>query len=372
MATRILYVITKANWGGAQRYVYDLATAAASRGEEVAVAYGGHGRLAEELEAAGVPTFPIARLTRDVGAWGEFRAFFAFLGLFWRFRPDVVHLNSSKAGALGALAARIASVPHIVFTAHGWAFNESRPWWQRVLLFKLSVLMVWLSDRTICVSEQLRRDLRFVPFTRKKIVVVRNGITCTALLSREEARAKIAPHSIGKYWIGMVSELHPTKRVDDAICAMKKMVESHPEAMLVVLGEGEERHRLDDLVRDLHLRHHVFFAGFRENAASLLPAFDLLLHSSQSEGLPYTLLEAGCASLPVVATRVGGIPEVIEHEKSGLLVPPRAPEELARAVISLIENPARAKELGKNLYEKISREFVLQDMVLTTLAEYKK
>lgn len=372
MATRILYVITKANWGGAQRYVYDLATTARARGYEVTVAYGERSRLVDELALTHVQALPVAGLGRDIRILGEFRAFLALCALYKTVGPSVVHLNSSKAGGLGSLAARIMSVPRIVFTVHGWAFNESRSWWQKVILFVLSVFTVWLSDRVICVSEAVRRDMRLVPFTRKKMVVVRNGLACPATLSREEARVRVAPHSVGKFWIGMLSELHPTKRLNDAIVAMTYVVAKHPEAMLIVIGEGQERHRLDDLVKELHMCDHVFFVGFRENASSLLPAFDMLLHSSQSEALPYTLLEAGCASLPVVATRVGGVPEVIEHEKTGLLVGSREPEQLADAVVKMIESPERAKEMGRALHEKILHQFRLEDMTLSTLAEYKK
>ena len=118
MATRILYVITKANWGGAQRYVYDLATSARDAGFEVAVAYGSSGELAERLQDAGIETFHIAGLGRDINVFSDIYSFFSLLNIIRSFKPRVVHSNSSKIGGIGALAARLTRIPKIIFTPH--------------------------------------------------------------------------------------------------------------------------------------------------------------------------------------------------------------------------------------------------------------
>ena len=181
------------------------------------------------------------------------------------------------------------------------------------------------------MSEAILRDVAWMPFVRNKCIVIRNGIECSPLLSREEARATLAPHAVGKYWVGMVGELSSTKRVADAIRAFSIIVPKHPGTTLVVLGEGREREALEKLVRELHLRDHVSLPGFRGDAPSLLKAFDLFIHTSSSEALGYAILEAGCAALPVVATKVGGIPEIIPDADHGLLVPARDPAMLPPA-----------------------------------------
>ena len=258
---RILYVITKATGGGAQTYVYDLARAAREAGHDAAVAYGEPGDLSRRLGAAGIRTLPLRGLTRDVGLARELIALIELFRTFRAERPDVVHINSSKAGALGCLAARLAGTPRILFTAHGWAFNEERPWWQKTILFAASGVIVWLSHETICNSEATRRAIERFPFIRKKLVVIHNGIDCAPLLARENARAELSPPAIGKYWIGMISELHPTKRVEDAIEAMGIIIKKHPEAILIVMCEGEHRRALEMRVRDFQLRRHVCLAG---------------------------------------------------------------------------------------------------------------
>ncbi len=369
---KILYVITKGTWGGAQRYVYDLAVAAQGAAREVVVAYGEGGELAGRLRGARVRTVAVGGLSRDVGVLREFFAFFGLLRLFRRERPDIAHINSSKAGALGCIAARLAGVPHIVFTAHGWAFNEARPLWQRAALYIASGAIVLFSHETICVSEAVKRDISGFPFLRSKLVVIRLGIDCAARRTRQEARAALAPHAVGRYWVGMISELHPTKRVADAVRAFATLVKTHPEAILVVIGAGQERERLETLVRELRMRDHISFAGARENAASLLGAFDLFIHAARSEALGYVILEAGCASLPVVATRVGGIPEIIIDEDHGLLVPREDPSALAGAMESLMQDPRRAAELGARLHARVTTQFSKEPMIRETLARYAR
>ena len=366
---KVLYVITKANWGGAQKYVFELASAAKAAGHDVAVAYGEPGKLAQVLEASGIRTRQIAGLGRDVSL-GEVSALVVLVRAIREESPHVLHVNSSKAGALGCLAGRLAGVPRIVFTAHGWGFNETRPWWQKALIFTASGITVWLSQTTICVSEAVARDIRRMPGVSGKLVVVRNGILCPTLLPREDARAKLSPPSIGKYWIGMVSELHPTKRVNDVIEAMRTVVAEHPEAQLVVIGEGEERERLRDLIRDLKLRDHVYLAGFVPEAATLLKAFDLFIQASVSEAMVFAVLEAACASLPVIATRVGGIPEIIPDNDHGILVPAKDPAAIAAGVLALMKDGHRAHELGARLHARVAAHFSREEMLSKTLALY--
>jgi len=150
---KILYVITKSNWGGAQRYVYDLATHAKERGFTVLVACGSTGELTERLEKKDIPLRIIPSLGRNVRIFKELHAFFALLFLFRKERPDIIHLNSSKVGAMGGLAGRIARVPKILFTAHGWAFNEERTLFSRIIIAFIHYLTVFFSHQTIAVSK---------------------------------------------------------------------------------------------------------------------------------------------------------------------------------------------------------------------------
>jgi glycosyltransferase involved in cell wall biosynthesis len=369
---RILYVITKANWGGAQKYVYELARAAREAGHDVSVAYGETGALLEKLADAGIPAHAVPGM-RNEASFAALRAAEAALyELFRTARPDAVHLNSSLASVAGAAAAKRAGIARVLFTSHGWAFNESRPLWQRAVIRLLSWLTVLRSTATICVSDAIRKDIAWMPFTHRKLVVIPNGVTCATRMSPEEARARLSLPMTGVFAVGMLSELIPTKRVEDAVNAMKSLAEDHPETHLLVMGEGPERERLETLIREAGLEEQVRLAGFVKDGASFLSAFDLFLHSSRSEALGYAVLEAGCASLPVVATRVGGIPEIIPDDSYGLLVPPENPIALAEAMKSLVEDRESARSMGARLHARVVQEFSAERMLRATLAEYAR
>ncbi|HQT83015.1 MAG TPA: glycosyltransferase, partial [Candidatus Paceibacterota bacterium] len=337
----------------------------------VTVVFGEEGILSARLADAGIPTVRIKELGRDLHLTNDWTAYRRLRALFSRERPDVVHINSSKAGGLGALAARAAGVPTIIFTAHGWAFNESRPWWQRALIWNLAGLTVLLSHKTICVSEAVRRDIKNFPFIRRKLTVVKNGVSCPLQLPREKAREELLPGYGNTYWVGMVSELHETKRVDDAVRAFVKIKDEFSDAILVVAGEGEERARLEKLVSKLGAAGRIFFLGFVHGIDTKLSAFDAFIHTSRSEALALAVLEAGCAALPTIATRVGGIPEIIDDGATGFLVPPFRPDAVAEKLRTLFRDPARARELGAALRARIRRDFTKERMTRETLALYR-
>lgn len=369
---KVLYVITKPNWGGAQKYVFMLARTAHKAGYDIVVATGGTGVLTDHLAAEGIRSVPIPmRQRRSVLAdLLTFGPLFSLIRLFRAERPDVVHLNSAKAGGLGALAARIARVPCIIFTAHGWEMNAPRPLMARALITFFSWLTVMLSHRTIAVSEQIQKQARSWPLVASRFIVIKNGITCPALLTRADARARLQLDPQTSPVIGMASELIPTKNVMAAIEAMREITERYPDAKLIVFGEGPERARLTDSIAKFGLSGAVTLAGFVEDGTCLFAAFDVFLHTSRSEALSLAILEAGCAGLPVVASRVGGIPEIIEDGASGFLVQHEDVHGFVSALEKLIEDKELAHTLGANLHERVAHAFSETRMMRETIALY--
>ncbi len=186
---KILFVITKANFGGAQRYVYDLSTSLPKEEFNVAVAFGARGRLAEMLEKAGIKTHDVSSLQRDVSFGADFRSFRELVRLFKTLKPDVVHLNSSKVGGLGSFAARAAGVPNIIFTAHGWPFWERRSGPARAAIWLASWATALLAHRVIVISDYDLRVARKMPFIGHKVIRIYNGIKPMELGSGEKVRA---------------------------------------------------------------------------------------------------------------------------------------------------------------------------------------
>lgn len=377
MKKKILYLITKSNFGGAQRYVYELSTSLPKEEYEVAVAFGGVGEkgadagaLKAMLEAKGVRTLFLARFSRDISIFHDAKLFFDILALLKSEKPDILHINSSKAGGLGALAGRIAGIRRIVFTAHGWPHEENRPLWQKALIWLASCLTVLLSDETIAVSA---RDVKTAPamFRKKSVHLIRNGIAAFPLLPREDARAalgaaagKTIPNS--NVIIGTIAELTKNKGMDYLIRALRDV----PEAHLIIIGQGEERGRLELLAKDIGVLPRVIFCGFIPDARTLLSAFDIYALSSLKEGLPYALLEAGMAGLPTVATRVGGVPEIITDNKTGLLVPKADAAALAAALKKLSADAPLRSAFGTAAHERVLKEFSFERMLRETLHLY--
>ncbi|HVZ75659.1 MAG TPA: glycosyltransferase [Candidatus Paceibacterota bacterium] len=303
---KILFAITKANWGGAQRYVYDLATNLSRDTFEVAVAFGQPGRLAQKLRDAGIRTLPVRSLQRDVSAGADIKSLFELYRLFKQEKPDVVHLNSSKAGGVGALAARMAGVPKIVFTAHGLPWDEDRNPVSKFLIYCATRLTFLLSHDVITISKDNYDRARACVACRKKIHLIYNGIDRQYVLGTGDAIRQAFP--AGVKITGTIGELTENKNQIALIEAAKK----NPDRYVAIVGEGELRGMLEAKIRERHLQDRVKLFGFMP-ASEALRGFDAFALPSIKEGLPYVLLEARAAGLPIEANRaIGGIAEILD------------------------------------------------------------
>jgi len=373
----IFYIITKANFGGAQRYVYDLSREARDRGNKVTVVYGEAGRLSELLAEEGIPTIHLESLGRDVSLRGDVATFFELFNLFWNARPDVIHLNSSKIGALGAFAGRLARVKRILFTAHGWATQEDRPDWQKILITLIHWWTVICTHTTIAVSLHTKTELANLPFMKKRIVVVHNAIRTYACYPKEEARGFLLSMNVGApipkdgVWIGMIAELHQNKGVDIAVSGFAEIANKHPEAHLVILGSGERLMETIVQIEKHGLGERVHLLGFIPEAGVYVQAFDLLLFPSRKEGFPYAILEAGYAGVPVIASAVGGIPEAICDMETGVLIHPKNIQEVARALTMLLSDEDRRKNMGVLFQNDVTKRFSFVSMCDETFAHYR-
>lgn len=371
---KILYLITKSNFGGAQRYVFDLATNLDPEKFDIAVALGGEGELKNKLESAGIRVISIPSLQRDLSLKKEFRSFLDIYQIVKQERPRVLHINSSKAGGIGAFIGRLCGVPNIIFTSHAWAFNEDRPSWQKPVLKFFHWLTVFLSHRTITVSNAVKGQMNW-PLVQHKMFTVYNGLPEIDFLDKAKARtalAKRAP-SVAEHasdiWTGSIGELHPVKRHDVMIEAVANLVATGHQIRHLVIGDGELKEQLTKLIAEKKLTEHVFLLGRIDNAASYLKAFDIYVQPSRSEALAYTVVEAAQAKLPIVASRVGGIPEIITHLESGLLVDKENVPELQAALETLLKEANLATTYATAAKER-GTLFSMSKMVSETCAVY--
>jgi glycosyltransferase involved in cell wall biosynthesis len=332
---RVLLLITLAEVGGAQSYVAALLPALAERYDVVLAAYG-EGPLVEEAARAGARFVPLQHVRRPIHPLRDLAGFVELTRLFRRERPQVVHASSSKAGVLGRLAAAATRVPVRFFTVHGWAFSAYSG--AASLLYRVSDrLMAPLTTVTICVSEQeLAAGLEAGTCSAERSVVIHNAVDVAA--APRSRHDRLVPRLIA------VGRLKAPKDFLTLVRALARLPEGGFEALLV--GDGPDRVEVEDEIRRLGVEGRVQLAGERSDVPALLADSDVFVLSSRSEGLPVSVLEAMAAELPVVASNVGGLGELVVDGETGALVPPGDPEALAEALGRLIGDRELRRRLG--------------------------
>ncbi len=368
--TKILYIITKGVWGGAQKYVYSLATELPKEKFEAIVVCGEGEILKNKLESSGVRVISIQNLKRDISVFDEVKNFSRLYKIIKYEKPDVIHLNSAKASGLGALAGRLLGVKKIIFTAHGWTFNENRNFFSKSVIWVLSWITAILCHKVIVIATREKRQAMYMPFIGKKIKLIRNGIEEINFLEKEQARNLLLPELSknlegNTFWIGTISELTINKGLKYTIEALSKI---NKPFVFIVIGEGEERKNLENIILEYQLEEKVFLIGSRD-AAPYLKAFDIFTLTSIKEGLPYSILEAGLASLPVIATNTGGIPDIIDTQ-TGILTEKGDVEGIKESIEKLMNHVETRNIYGNTLKNKVEREFSFKQMLEKTIELY--
>lgn len=367
---KILYIITKSNWGGAQRHVFDLSTSMKANGHEVWVALGGEGILKKKLEDAGVYTFTIANMSKEVNVYKDTGSFREICNVIKNKKPDIIHLHSPKAAGLGSLAGRLFGVKKIITTVHGWTFNESRPIYEKVSIAFFSWLTMLLSHTTILLSEKEFKQATYFPWVKNKLRLVPLGIKPITFISVDGAKQSLAK-TLGmefaefykKNIVATIAELHPNKGLSYLIDAMVTVVEQQNNTLCLIIGEGQDHEKLEEQIKTKKLENKIFLTGRIDGASEYLKAINVFVLPSIKEGLPYVILESGMAGVATVATTVGGIPEIIEDMKSGILIQPKNQKELAHAISFMLEHPEERKKYGNALKEKVINKYAFTKMI---------
>ena len=320
------------------------------------------GVLAVNLSDRDIPWIRIEHFMRDISLLRELQSFTELHKIFKQEKPDVVHLNSSKAGGVGALAARLAGIKTIIFTAHGWPFLEDRSRIGQTVIWLASWITALLATKVICISTRDEAIAKRMPFVHHKIVLIHNGAGPIEFASGEDIRKEFQP---GTTIIGTLGELTDNKNQDILIDVARQ----HPDLHVAVVGFGEKYKELEAQIKEHALGERVKLFGFMREV-KVLGGFDIFVLPSKKEGLPYVLLEAGLASLPVIASDVGGIPDIVEDGATGLLIDPRDPGTLTSALTRLMNDESLRHTLGVNLHTKVTTEFSLEQMVEETKKLY--
>lgn len=317
--------------------------------------------LAQKAQEEGIPVIPL-RMRGEADFWAAVR-----LALILKRRQcQLIHYHDAHAVMLGALASRLAKVPLRVLTRRvDFPLNEnpvSRWKYQKNI------------DAFIAVSTGVRDVLVEGGIDRKRIYIVPDGIDFTPYEENKEKGVlrRELNFSSTDYVVGIVAHLADHKGHKYLIEAVRLLKEKLPEVRLIIVGEGPLKLELTRQVRDFHLEDVVFFLGFREDIPRILASLDLFVLSSHMEGLGSSLLEAMASRLPVVATRVGGIPDVVIPQETGLLVPPKNPAALAEAILEMYRHRDKAREMGQRGYEVVHQKFSAEAMAAKVIEVYRK
>ena len=360
---KVVHVLRSLEFGGAERLVVDLAGLQRESGgiSPELVCLESLGPLLGEAERRGVPCALIgAGGARYIsGIWRLWRR-------FSRERPDIVHTHNFLSHVHAAPAARLAGIP-VLHTKHGKAVT-SFAWSKRFRRF-----LYQLADAIAVVSKETGESfLAKSGVNRSKIAVVYNGIDTSRFAGLDRAGARRDLGLDGNLFIfGAISRLDPVKDHPTLLRAFRRAAGRCSRCMLVIVGDGPERGAIERMIGELGLGGAVRLEGFTKDVPRYLASFDCFVQPSTEEGLSLTILEAAAAGVPVIASSVGGTPEIIENGITGTLVPAGDVDAIAHALESFIENPAPFREMARRAQEDVTRRFSLEGMAARYEALYR-
>jgi len=347
---RVLRIFSRLNIGGPSIHVILLSAGLRPLGYETRLVVGREspceGNMLALAAAKSVTCEAMAGLGREIAPLSDLRALVGLHRFMRVWRPAIVHTHTAKAGLLGRLAARSAGVPTVVHTYHGHVLRGYFSPAKTALFRWLETRLATSTDALVAVSESVKQDLVALGIApAERIRVIPLGLELghlTGALPRGALRRE-AGIPDGAPLVGMVGRLVPIKDVPTFLRAARIVCETRPEARFALVGDGEERPALESLCRELDLDGEVTFFGWKRDLAAVYGDLDVVVNASRNEGTPVALIEALAAAKPVVATRVGGTPDLLGDGERGRLVPPAEPAALARAVLETLGESEAAR-----------------------------
>jgi glycosyltransferase involved in cell wall biosynthesis len=372
---KILRVIARLNMGGPALHVAYLTAGLRERGYDTTLVAGslarGEDSMAFVAEGRDVAVIRIDELGREISPLRDLVATLRLARLIRRERPDILHTHTAKAGTVGRVAALLAGrrgPPIVVHTFHG---HVLRGYFGplRSLVFRL--LERWLAAHTtalIAVSPQVRDDLVSLGVApRDRFVVIRLGIQLDERVAGVQDGRVESRHYLGippdRFAVGWIGRMTAVKRTDDVLVAFKALRDGGVDAVLCMVGDGPDREELERRAHELGVVRDTLFLGYQEDVAPYYAAFDALVLPSSNEGTPVSAIEALAAGRPVVATRVGGVPDVVQEGKDGFLVEPGATDDLADRLAQLARDPQLRERMGKAGRERVLPRYAVDRLV---------
>ncbi len=360
MKPHILYLITNADLAGAQVHLLELLGEIKSS-YRITVVTGDKGHLTDACSSMGVEVHVIESLQRAINPWRDIVAYFAVVRLFDRLNPDLIHTHSSKAGTLGRLAANKLNLPAI-HTTHGWAFGQGAPLLRKLLSIPVEMLLARLTQRIIAVCEADRDiGLHYKISGPDRFVLIHNGISDIPLKFRVGVNDPVH--------IVMVARFSPQKDHASLINAINQL---DSPVRLSLIGSGPCYHQVKRQVETANLSHCIELPGERVRVEEVLAQADVFVLTSFWEGLPISVLEAMRGALPIIATDVGGVSEMVDHGENGFLVRPGNVSSIVKYLARLAQNKHLRHQLGQNSRLRFEQNFTARRMAAKTQTVYQQ
>jgi glycosyltransferase involved in cell wall biosynthesis len=309
----------------------------------------------------------IPELGREISPRSDLVTLVKLYRLMRRERPHVVHTHTAKAGFVGRIAARLAGVPVVLHTFHGHVFHGYFSPARTRLFLWIERLGARLSSRIITISPRLRDEIAQYGVTRsERIEVIPLGFELDAFASQPRASGDFRRSlgiPVGAKLIGAVGRLVPIKNISLLLEAAALARREAPELRVVLVGDGELRADLEAQAAALEMTEAVVFAGWRRDLPSVYADLDAVVISSHNEGTPASLIEAMATGCPVIATRVGGVPDLIVDGETGRLVPPGNREALAVALLALFRESARTARMAELAQRRVLERYQAERLV---------
>lgn len=280
---------------------------------------------------------------------------------------DIISSQGFKATFLSAIVEKLTNIP-TVSTIHTFLFS---PLWskKKIKIYRLLAKFFFkYIKKVIVVSRSIGRELENIGVDKNKMVIIYNGISCS--MQYKNIDTSITKEKFGfkkeSFVVGNISRFVSHKGIEYFLKAIPEVINKHPQIRFLLVGDGPEKENILNIVSHLHIENLLTILPYQKNIENLLGIIDILVVSSVTEGLPYTVLEAMLYGIPVVATEVGGIPEIIEDEKDGILIPPYSASKISEKIINLFEDESKRKKISYYGRKKIMENFTEDIMIKKT------
>lgn len=321
----------------------------------------------KKAQLAGVKIVNIPFLLRRINPVYDFLALFSLYVLLIKEKPSIVHTHTSKAGLLGRLAAKLAGIPIIIHTPHGHVFLGYFGPVKTKIFIILEKLASRITNKMIALTNKERDDqVLFKIADEDKLAVIPSGVQLNKFRELPFNEKQNFKKELGipenSLIIGTVGRLEPVKGPEFLIKAAKLIISKYPEAFFIFTGDGYLKQDLEKTTSKLGLKENIIFLGWREDPAKIISAYDVFVLPSLNEGMGRVLVEAMALGKSIVASNIGGIPDLVIHGKNGFLVPPKNPKELAKYIQILLEDKKRREIMGL-AGKEMSSDFSVENMV---------